>query len=69
MKVNNPNYLNGLTVSAEQINAAVEGGGAGLTPEQIAALGKINGLEASASEIDNVAEFFNNICYTGNVWG
>ena len=52
MKVNNPNYLNGLTVSAEQINAAVEGGGAGLTPEQTAALGKIVGLESSASEID-----------------
>lgn len=53
MKINNPNYLNGLTVSAEQINAAVEGGGTGLTPEQIAVLGEIEGLEASASEIDN----------------
>ena len=54
MKVNNPNYLNGLTVSAEQINAAVEGGGAGLTPEQAATLGKIDGLNSSASEIDNI---------------
>lgn len=54
MKVNNPNYLNGLTVSAEQINAVVEGGGAGLTPEQTEALGKIEGLKASASEIDNI---------------
>ena len=53
MKVNNPNYLNGLTVSAEQINAAVEGGGAGLTPEQTTTLGKIDGITSSASEIDN----------------
>ena len=52
MKVNNPNYLNGLTVSAEQINAVVEGGGAGLTTAQTEALGKIEGLEASANEID-----------------
>ena len=56
MKLNNPDYLNGLTVSAEQINAAVEGGGAGLTPEQAATLGKINGLQSSASEIDNTIE-------------
>ena len=54
MKVNNPNYLNGLTVSAEQINAAVEGGGAGLTPEQTATLGKLDGITSSASEIDAV---------------
>ena len=54
MKVNNPNYLNGLTVSAEQINAAVEGGGAGLTPEQTAALGKIEGLENNAEVLDSL---------------
>lgn len=53
MKVNNPNYLNGLTVSAEQINAAVEGGGAGLTPEQTTTLGKLDGITSSASEIDD----------------
>ena len=52
MKLNNPNYLNGLTVSVEQINAAVEGGGTGLTPEQTTTLDKLDGITSSASEID-----------------
>ena len=56
MKVNNPNYLNGLTVSAEQINAAVEGSGTSLTIEQTAAIAKIEGLEASASEINEAIQ-------------
>ena len=60
MKVNNPNYLNGLTVSVEQINAAVEGGGAGLTPEQTTTLDKLDGITSSASEIDNVVNTFLN---------
>ena len=69
MKVNNPNYLNGLTVSVEQINAAVEGGGAGLTPEQTVTLGKIDGLQASASEIDNSVMMVGNIKNYGGING
>lgn len=56
MKVNNPNYLNGLTVSAEQINTMVEGGGTGLTPEQTTTLAKLDGINSSASKIDSAVE-------------
>lgn len=56
MKLNNPNYLNGLKSSVEQINAAVEGGGAGLTPEQTTTLDKLEDITSSASEIDRVAK-------------
>ena len=64
MKVNNPNYLNGLTVSAEQINAVVKGGGAGLTPEQTTTLDKLGGITSSAGEIDGVVTKINDVTVT-----
>ena len=52
MKVNNTNYLNGLTVSAEQINAAVEGGGGNVTTEQQITLAK-----AKVSQDNDIKNF------------